>query len=74
MLTLDEVQKYIATQRGCAEGENLIERICATREEITRSVTRTQAYQACRYNKSYCVVEYKVGQKVWLRVKNITIE
>ena len=74
MLTLDEIQKYIATLGSSAEGESWIERIYATREEVTKSLTRIQAYQACIYNKSYCDVEYKVGQKVWLRVKNITIE
>ncbi len=35
---------------------------------------RAPAYQARTYNKFYCYLEYKVGQKVWLRVKNITIE
>ena len=74
MLTLDEVQKYIATRGSSAEGESLMERIRATREEVTKSLARAQAYQARTYNKSYCDVEYKVGQKVWLRVKNITIE
>ena len=74
MLTLDEVQKYSATRGSSAEGESLIERICATREEVTKSLTRIQAYQACIYNKFYCDVEYKVSQEVWLRVKNITIE
>ncbi len=74
MLTLDEIQKYIATLGSSAEGESWIERIYATREEVTKSLTRIQSYQACIYNKSYCDVEYKVGQKVWLRVKNITIE
>ncbi len=74
MLTLDEVQKYNATQGSSAEGESLIERICATREEVTKSLTRAQAYQARTYNKSHRDVKYKVGQKVWLRVKNITIE
>ncbi len=51
-----------------------MERIRATREEVTKSLARAQAYQARIYNKSHCDVEYKVGQKVWLRVKNITIE
>ncbi len=74
MLTLDEVQKYIATRGSSAEGESLIERIRATCKEFTKSLTRAQAYQAHKYNKSHCDVDYKVGQKVWLRVKNITIE
>ena len=74
MLTLDEVQKYSATRGSSAEGESLMERICATREEVTKSLTRAQAYQARTYNKSHRDVEYKVGQKVWLRIKNITIE
>ncbi len=74
MLTQDEVQKYSANQGSSAEGESLIERICATREEVTKSITYAQAYQTRIYNKSQCDVEYKVGQKVWLRVKNITIE
>ncbi len=74
MLTLDEVQKYIATRGSSAEGESLIEKIRATRKKVTKSLTRAQAYQARTYNKSHCNVEYKVGQKVWLRVKNITIE
>ncbi len=51
-----------------------MERIRANREEVTKSLVRAQAYQARTYNKSYCDVEYKVGQKVWLRVKKITIE
>ncbi len=74
MLTLDEVPKYSATPRSSAEGESLIERIRATRGEITKSLTHSPTYQARTYNESYCNVEYKVGQKVWLRVKNITIE
>ena len=74
MLTLDEVQKYSATRGSSAEGESLMERICATREEVTKSLTRAQAYQARTYNKSHRDVEYKVGQKVWLMVKDITIK
>ena len=74
ILTLDEVQKYSATRGSSAEDESLMERIRATREEVTKSLARAQAYQARTYNKSHCDVEYKVGQKVWLRVKNITIE
>ncbi len=74
MLTLDEVKKYSANRGRSAEGESLKERIRATREEVTKSLARAQAYQACIYNKSHCDVEYKVGQKVWLRFKNITIE
>ncbi len=52
----------------------MIERIRATRKEVTKSLTRAQAYQARTYNKTHRDVEYKLGQKVWLRVKNITIE
>ncbi len=74
MLSLDEVQKYSATRGSFAEGESLIERIRVIREEVTKSLTRAQAYQARTYNKSHCDVEYKVSQKVWLRVKNIAIE
>ncbi len=53
MPTLDEVQKYIATRGGSAEGQSLIERILATCKEVTKSLTRAQAYQARTYNKSY---------------------
>ncbi len=74
MLTFDEVQKYNATRGSSAESESLMEGIRATREEVTKSLARAQAYQARTYNKSHCDVEYKVSQKVWLRVKNITIE
>ncbi len=74
LLTLDEVQKYSATRGSSAEGESLMERIRATCDKVTKSLAPAQAYQARTYNKSYCNVEYKVGQKVWLRVKNITIE
>ncbi len=74
ILTLDEVQKYSATRGSSAEGESLIERIRATCEEVTKSLSRAQAYQACTYNKPHRDVEYMVGQKVWLKVKNITIE
>ncbi len=51
-----------------------MERIRATCKEVTKSLARAQTYQARTYNKSHCDIEYKVGQKVWLRVKNITIE
>ncbi len=51
-----------------------MERIRVIRKEVTKSLACSQAYQACIYNKSHCDVEYKVGQKVWLRVKNITSE
>ncbi len=74
MLTLDEVQKYSAIRGSSAEGESLIDGIRVTREEVTKFFTRAQAYQARIYNKSYCDVEYKISQKVWLRVKNITIK
>ncbi len=74
ILTLDEVQKYSAIRGSSAESESLIEKIRATRKEVTKSLTLAQAYQARIYNKFHRDVEYKVGQKVWLRVKNITIE
>ena len=74
ILTLDEVQKYSATRRGSAEDESLIGRLYVINEEVTKSLARAQVYQTCKYNKFHRDVEYKVGQKVWLRVKNITIE
>ena len=74
MLTLDEFQKYIVIRRSSAEGESLIEKIRATCKEVTKFFARAQVYQARIYNKSHRDVEYKVGQKVWLRVKKITIE
>ncbi len=74
MLILDVVQKYTATRRSFAEGESLMEKIRATRDEVTKSLACAQAYQARTYNKFHSDVDYKVGQKVWLRVKNITIE
>ncbi len=74
MLNLDEVQKYSATRGSSVEGENLMERIRATREEVKKSLACAQAYQARTYNKSHCDIEYKISQKVSLRVKNITIE
>ncbi len=74
MLTIHEVQKFSATRWSSAEGKSLIEGIRITREEVTKSLTRVQAYQARTYNKSDCDIEYKASQNVWLRVKNITIE
>ncbi len=74
MLILDEVQKYSATRRSSAEGESLIERIHVIRKEVPKPFANAQAYQARTYNKSYRDVEYKVSRKVWLKVKNITIE
>ncbi len=71
MLTLDEVQKYSATLGSSAEGESLIKGIRATCEKVTKSLTRAQAYQARSYNKSPYDVEYRVDQKVWLKVKKI---
>ncbi len=61
MLTLDEVQKYIAARGSSAESESLMERIRATCEEVTKSLARAQAYPARIYNKSQCAIEYKVG-------------
>ena len=40
MLTLVEVKKYSATQRSSAGSEILIERIRASRKEVTKSLTR----------------------------------
>ncbi len=57
MLTVDEVQKYSATRGSSAECESLIERIFATREEVTKSLARSQAYHACTYNKTHYDVE-----------------
>ncbi len=57
LLTLDEVQKYNATRGSSAEGESLIERIRPTHEEVTKSLTRAQAYQARIYNKFHRDVE-----------------
>ena len=74
MLTLDEVQKYSANQGSSAEVQSLMERICAIHKEFTKSLARAKVYQARTYKKSHCDVEYKVGLKVWLRVKNITIK
>ena len=74
MLTLDEVQKYIAIWESSSQGESLMERIRATREKVTKSLAHAQPYQARTYNKSHCDIEYNVGPKVWLRVNNITIE
>ena len=62
-ITLYEVQKYSATRGSCAEGESLIQRMGATHKEITKSLVCAQAYQACKYNKSYRNMEYKVSQK-----------
>ena len=61
MLTLDEMQKYSAIWGSFADGKSLIERILATREEVTKSLVHAQAYQACIYNKSFCNVEHQVG-------------
>ena len=74
VLTLDEVQKYSATQGSCTEGESLSERMLVTRKEVPKSLAHSQAYQARTYDKSHRDVEYMVGQKVWLRIKDITIE
>ena len=54
ILTLDEVQKYSITRGSFVEGESLIGIIYANCEEATKSLTRTQAYQACTYNKYLC--------------------
>ncbi len=74
ILTQNEVQKYIAIRGSSSAGESSIERIRATRKDVTKCFTRAKAYQARTYNKFHCHLEYKVGQKVWLRVKKITIE
>ena len=71
---IDEVQKYNDTLGSSAGGESLIEKIRATCNKVTKSLARAQAYQAHKYHKSHCNVNYTVSQKVWLRVKNITIE
>lgn len=71
---LDKVKKYIANRKNFAENESLVEKIHDIHEEVTKFFACAQFYQAQIYNKTYCNMEYKVGQKVWLTVKNITIE
>lgn len=74
MFTLDKVQKYNANKNNLAEIQNMIKRLYAIYKKVIKSSARIQAYQAYIYNKSYCNFKYKIGQKVWLKVKNITIE
>ncbi len=74
LLTLDEVQKQIATRGSSTEGESLIGRIHATCKQVTKSLARAYSYQARKYKTSHRGLEEKVGQKVWLRVKNISIK
>lgn len=52
----------------------VIDCICATHKEVLKYLSRAQEYQARNYNKSLRDVDYKIGQKVWLRVQNITVE
>ncbi len=52
----------------------MVKRARVTCKEVTKSFSRAKVYQARTYNKSHRDVEDKVGQKVWLKVINITIE
>ena len=72
--TLDDVRNNIAIRGSSTEGESLIEIKNVTGKELKKSLANAQTYQARKYNKSRFDVKYKGGQKVWLKVKNITIE
>lgn len=74
MLNSNEISKYTVNKDSFAEGKKLINCIYATYKKVLKSLTCAQNYQARNYNKSHCKIEYKVGQKFWLRVKNITVE
>ena len=74
MLTAEELAKYSAVNRTTTEAEQLTEHLCNTRVEVCRALAKSQEYQARHYNKSHLDVTYKVGQLVWLKVKNITME
>ncbi|SLM33286.1 Ribonuclease H-like domain [Lasallia pustulata] len=74
MLTAAELEKYSAVNGTTTEAEQLIEHLRNTRVEVRRALAKSQEYQARHYNKSHLDVTYKVGQLVWLKVKNITME
>lgn len=68
------MKKFIATREISAENESLIEKTCAICKDVIKSLTHAKAYQVCKYNKFYHQIGYKISQKVWPRVKNITIK
>ncbi|SLM37369.1 transposon tf2-1 partial [Lasallia pustulata] len=74
MLTAEELEKYSAVNGTTTEAQQLTEHLCNTRVEVRRALAKSQEYQARHYNKSHLDVIYKVGQLVWLKVKNITME
>ena len=74
MLTAEEPERYSAVNRTTTEAEQLTEHLCNTRVEVCRALVKSQEYQARHYNKFHLDVIYKVGQLVWLKVKNITME
>lgn len=74
MLTAEELVKYSAVNGTTTEAEQLTERLRNTRTEVRKALAKSQEYQARHYNQSHLDVTYNVGQLVWLRVKNITLE
>ncbi|SLM36152.1 Ribonuclease H-like domain [Lasallia pustulata] len=74
MLTAEELKKYSAVNGTITEAKQLTEHLCNTRVKVCRALAKSQEYQARHYNKSHLDVTYKVGQLVWLKVKNITME
>jgi hypothetical protein len=72
MLSAEEVTKY-TSQESSATAEDLAERLRLTREEVLRNLQRTQEYQEKQYNKHRKDTEFRVGQKVWLRIKYIAV-
>ena len=74
MLTAEELAKYSAVNKTTTEAKQLTEHLCNTQVEVCRALAKLQEYQARHYNKSHLDANYKVGQLVWLKVKNITME
>ena len=74
MVTTEEVQKYTAAKGISAEAEVLTDTLRNTRKECQQALTRARQYQKTYYDKHHTPKEFAVGQKVWLNVKNITLE
>ena len=74
MVTAEEALKYTAAKGTSLEAEELTERLRNTRAEVCQALAKAQEYQKRHYDLSHRDIEFAVGQKVWLHVKNITVQ
>ena len=72
ILTLKEVAKYRHYGPSSVNAENLHTRLTDSFNKAREAILKTQAYQIKYINEKRLAREFKIREKVWLNIKNIT--